>query len=319
MRRIVATWLMVAVASTLALGAASPRKRVAILDFDYATVQRWWEGTWDIGKGISDMIVTELVTDGTYSVIERKRLDAVLAEQNFSNSERANPTSAAQIGKILGVTAIIVGSITQFGTEKKGFSIGGLGGRFGGFGGGKFGTQKGQAKVAVDARMVDVNTGEILAVAKGTGLSERSGLLLAGVGAGGGGFGAGGVSMSSSDFRETILGEAVTSAVGDLSSQLVKLNDRIAATKIEIRDLVADVDASWITLNVGSDHGIEQDSVLDILRVTRTTKDPASGKVLREVTAAVGQLRITEVGEAFSVGTLISGSGVQVGDQVRSP
>ena len=167
--------------------------------------------------------------------------------------------------------------------------------------------------------MVDVNTGEILAVAKGTGLSERSGLLLAGVGAGGGGFGAGGVSMSSSDFRETILGEAVTSAVGDLSSQLVKLNDRIAATKIEIRGLVADVDASWITLNVGSDHGIEQDSVLDILRVTRTIKDPASGKVLREVTAAVGQLRITEVGEAFSVGTLISGSGVQVGDQVRSP
>ena len=183
------TWVIVAVASTLTLDAASARKRVAVLDFDYATVQRWWEGNWDIGKGISDLIVTELVTDGTYSVIERKRLNAVLAEQNFSNSERANPTSAAQIGKVLGVNAIIVGSITQFGTEKKGFSIGGLGGRLGGFGGGKVGTQKGQAKVAVDARMVNVDTGEILAVAKGIGLSERKGLLLGGVGAGGGGFG----------------------------------------------------------------------------------------------------------------------------------
>ena len=52
--------------------------------------------------------------------------------------------------------------------------------------------------------------------------------------------------------------------------------------------------------------------VLDVVRVTRTIKDPASGKVLREVTAAVGQLRITEVGDVYSVGSLISGSGVQV-------
>jgi curli biogenesis system outer membrane secretion channel CsgG len=36
----------------------------------------------DIGKGISDMLVTMLVKDGTYSVIERKALDQVLAEQN---------------------------------------------------------------------------------------------------------------------------------------------------------------------------------------------------------------------------------------------
>jgi hypothetical protein len=34
--------------------AQSGRPTVAVSDFDYGTVQRWWEGNWDIGKGISD-------------------------------------------------------------------------------------------------------------------------------------------------------------------------------------------------------------------------------------------------------------------------
>ena len=40
-------------------------------------------------------------------------------------SDRANPTSAARIGKLLGVDAIIVGSITQFGQETKNTKVGG--------------------------------------------------------------------------------------------------------------------------------------------------------------------------------------------------
>ena len=58
------------------------------------------------------MLVDRLVNDGTYSVIERKALDKLIAEQNFSNSDRADPSSAAKIGKLLGVNAIIIGSIT---------------------------------------------------------------------------------------------------------------------------------------------------------------------------------------------------------------
>ena len=117
----------------------------------------------DVGKGISDLLVTYLVKDGSYSVIERKALDKIMAEQNFSNSDRANPTSAAKIGKLLGVDAIIVGSITQFGNETKNMNLGGAGGALGGFGLGGFGHKKSKAIVALTARMVDVDTGEILA------------------------------------------------------------------------------------------------------------------------------------------------------------
>src|SRR3984957_8329266 len=127
------------------------RKRVAVFDFDYATVKTSSAALFgsdiDVGKGISDLLVKNLVTDGTYSVIERKQLDKILAEQNFSNSDRADPATAARIGKILGLDAIIVGSITQFGNETKNRNIGGGGGGFGGFGIGGGGPKKTNEKV----------------------------------------------------------------------------------------------------------------------------------------------------------------------------
>ena len=99
------------------------KKRVAIFDFDYATVQTASSAAFgtnvDVGRGITDLLVKYLVQDGTYSVIERQVLDKIMAEQNFSNSDRADPNSAAKLGKLLGVDAIIVGAVTQFGNDTK--------------------------------------------------------------------------------------------------------------------------------------------------------------------------------------------------------
>ena len=199
-----------------ASGAPSPtqgrKKRVAIMDFDYATVHGATAALFgqdiDVGKGISDLLVTYLVKDGTYSVIERKALDKIMAEQNFSNSDRANPTSAAKIGKLLGVDAIVVGSITQFGNETKNMNLGGAGGALGGFGLGGFGHKKSKAIVAVTARMVDIDTGEILAVAEGKGESQRESTSLLGGGGSWHGFGGGNADFGSSDFQQTILGRS---------------------------------------------------------------------------------------------------------------
>ena len=47
------------------------KKRVAVFDFDYATVKTSTAALFgtdiDIGKGISDLLVKNLVTDGTYT------------------------------------------------------------------------------------------------------------------------------------------------------------------------------------------------------------------------------------------------------------
>jgi curli biogenesis system outer membrane secretion channel CsgG len=206
----------------------SSRPTIAVLSFDYGTVQQWWSGTQDIGEGISDMIVDELVNDGSFRVIERKRLDAILAEQNFSNSERADPSAKTlvQIGKALGVKYLVVGSVTKFGTEQSNKSFGG-GGWGSAYGVGQVGTAKGKANVAITARIIDTTTGEIMASAKGDGTSKRSGLLLGGGGGGGGGGGVGRIEFGASDFRDTILGEATEAAVKATSTKLVAAKSRL--------------------------------------------------------------------------------------------
>src|SRR5947207_1606405 len=151
------------------------KKRVAVMDFDYGTVHKdvyaLFGSDVDVGKGIVDLLVKHLVKDGSYSVIERKALDKVLAEQNFSNSDRADPTSAAKIAKVLGVDAIVIGSITQFGRDDKQTNVGGeaVGRLTGRFGLGGVSRKEAKAVVAVTARMVDTSTAEILASVTGRG------------------------------------------------------------------------------------------------------------------------------------------------------
>src|SRR3954471_17347024 len=212
--------LVMAEASSAQTPATPRKKRVAIFDFDYATVHSSVAAIFgqdvDIGKGISDLLVKYLVKDGSYSVIERKAMDKILAEQNFSNSDRANPTSAAKLGKLLGVDAIIVGSITQFGNDDHHTNVGGAGGGLGRFGVGGFSKKSSKAVVGVDARMVDIDTAEILGVAEGKGESKRESTSLLGGGGGWSGFGAGNVDFGSSNFENTIIGEAVKQAMSQL-------------------------------------------------------------------------------------------------------
>src|SRR5712671_7976004 len=213
---------------TAVMGQTTPaprKKRVAVFDFDYATVHGGVAAIFgqdvDIGRGVTDLLVTMLVKDGSYSVIERKAMDKILAEQNFSNSDRANPNSAAKIGKLLGVDAIIVGSITQFGNDTKNTGVGGVGAGLGKVGIGGFGRKESKAIVALDARIVDIDTAEILAVAEGKGESQRSSTSLVGGGGNWHGFGAGGVDFGNSDFQNTIIGEAVKSAVENMSTEVI--------------------------------------------------------------------------------------------------
>jgi len=175
MIRLICTLLLLAVTCTAQKDA---KKRVAVLDFDYGTVQSYvysiYGSNQDVGKGITDMLVESLLKDGKYRVIERKALDKILAEQNFSNSDRANPATAQKIGQILGVDAIIMGSITKFGRDDKSKSVGGLGIGRGGFGIGGVKHNEAKAVCAISARLVDTTTGEILAAVTGEGESKRS-------------------------------------------------------------------------------------------------------------------------------------------------
>jgi curli biogenesis system outer membrane secretion channel CsgG len=298
------------------------KKRVAVFDFDYATVQKYSDAAFganiDVGKGIADLLVKHLVQDGTYSVIERKAMDKILAEQNFSNSDRANPNSAAKLGKLLGVDAIIVGSITQFGNDTKNTKIGGGGGNWGGFGIGGFSHKKSKAIVAVDARIVDIDTAEILGVADGKGESSRESTSMLGGGGNWHGWGGGAVDFGSSDFQQTILGEAVNNAVTQLSTGIIADNSKLQARTISVEGLVAAIDGGQVVVNVGAKAGLKVGDQLTVERVTKEIKDPATGKVLRRMATAVGVIKVTDVDDVSAVASVVSGSGFKVGDAVKT-
>ena len=301
---------------------AKRRPRIAVMDFDYATVQTWTSEMFgtnvDVGKGICDLLVTSLVKDGSYSVIERKQLDKILAEQNFSNSNRADATSAARIGKVLGVDAIVVGSITQFGNETKKTGLGGMGGNWHGYGLGNIGHSNSKANVAITARVIDTETAEILGVADGKGQSSRASTSLLGGGGNWGGFGGGNADFGSSNFQQTIIGEAVKNAVDQLSTNLVAEVPKIGTHSISVEGVVAAVEGNQIVLNVGKKAGVKVGDQFNVERVTKEIKDPTTGEVIRKLASAVGVVKATDVDDSSAICEPVSGAGFKTGDRAKT-
>lgn len=325
-RRLLPAYLMVLAlaAGALAQQPQQPKRRVAVMNFDYATVttyvQQIFGSNQDIGKGIADMLVDKLVNDGQYSVIERKELDKILAEQNFSNSDRADPNSAAKIARILGVQSIIIGSITQFGRDDKSTGIGGgaLGG-FNKFGIGGVKKSEANAVVQITARMIDTSTAEILASCTAKGESTRKGTSLLGAGGGNGNAAGAGMDMKSSNFGATIIGEATTKAVGDLGAQLDAKATSLPVVTVQVSGMVADAEPDGtVIINVGSRNGIKVGDTLSVKRKVKEVKDPATGKVLTSIENAVGTVTITQVDENSATGKFSGAGAPQVKDTVSN-
>jgi curli biogenesis system outer membrane secretion channel CsgG len=313
--------------------AAQQKRKVTVMDFGYATVrsnvQAYFGTDQDIGKGISDLLINQLLDGGDYRIIERSALDKIIKEQNFSNSDRADPATAAKIGALMGVDAMIIGDITAFGNEDKHVNTGGGGGAWwkgGGVGG--LGINKSKTIVEITARIVDVNTGEILASVNGHGEVQKSGLSAGGAGANNTGAGGGHLDMGSSNFQQSQIGQAVKAAVTQLASNL----DAKAATLPAVAaapapppppppppldGVIADASTEDIIVNVGSKNGVKVGDTLSVVRVGRVIKDPVTGKPLRSIESAVGTLSITSVDPDSAVGKF-SGSGApKIGDHVK--
>lgn len=303
--------------------APGSQKFVTVMNFDYGTVRTYvsqiFGSDQDVGKGISDLLVDKLLKDGKYRLIERSALDKILAEQNFSNSDRADPNTAAKIGKVLGVDAIIIGSITQFGRDDQHTNVGGGGYGLGRFGLGGVGTSKAKAVVGITARVINVSTGEILASVSGLGESTRSSTSLLGAGGGWSGGGGGSLDMGSSNFSNTILGEAVHKAVDDTGTKLDDAATKIPARTLSVSGLVADATGNSLIINVGKKAGVKVGDKLIVSRQVRTVKDPATGKVIKSVEDKIGEATVTEVDEDSSTATFAGAGAAKVGDVVKNP
>lgn len=122
--------LLVLAAPWRALAAAPAPPTIAILYFDYS-------GKDDqmalLKKGLAQMLISDLAGSDAVRIVERDRLQEILAELKLEQSAKIDPASAAKVGKLLGARFMVLGGY---------FDLGGT--------------------LRIDARVVEVETGKIV-------------------------------------------------------------------------------------------------------------------------------------------------------------
>jgi curli biogenesis system outer membrane secretion channel CsgG len=292
-------------ATPIPIAQKQEKLRVAVLDFDYSGLSnpQWLSFLNGGASGVSDILVNKLVESGRYTVIERSRIDAVIKEQNLGASGRVDASTAAQIGQILGVDVVIVGSITQFDLQKKQ-----SGGSFIIF---NTTSTETDAFVKLNVRAINTTTAEIITTAQGDGTANQSdgSTVVLGVGSG---------SQTSNEGKLLSIAtdKAVTQVVGNLSDKA----EQIAATPRSIpkaNAVVAAVAGNQVILNKGTGDGYRVGLRISIERPTQTVKDPQTGKVIRQITQSIGTIELVDVDSQSSIGQVITGSQFKVGDVAK--
>ena len=146
---------------------SGPKARIAVADFDVKAAK----ATFEIGSGLREMLITALMNSDRFSVLERQALSAVMQEQELSASGAAQAgvnVGGAQRGKIKTADIIVTAAVTEFEPNASGGAagIGGGGGVASGILGGLLGASMNKAHMAMDLRIVDTSTSEVLAATR---------------------------------------------------------------------------------------------------------------------------------------------------------
>ncbi len=154
MKKIILSVILSLVLLTASQALAQGKPRLGVLRFTNDTNAGWWRGT--AGRDLQDMLASELVSLGSFQVLERKELEAVLSEQDLGASGRVDPKTAAKVGKLKGAKYLVAGTVSAFeeGTSGKGMGVSVMGLSVGG--------KKERAYMAVDLKVIDTTTGEIV-------------------------------------------------------------------------------------------------------------------------------------------------------------
>jgi curli biogenesis system outer membrane secretion channel CsgG len=322
-RRTIRTAILLILGAHLLLAQPSQKPTVAVHEFDYSTVmtsvQAIFGTQYNVGRGIKALLTNRLTQDGKYTVVERANLDVIMKEQDFLQGNRAQQGSGAQMGKIKGADVFLMGDITTFGRDDQTKQVGGVAGAFGSAIGG-FGMKKKKSKavVVIAYRLINATTGEVIVTAEARGESQRDSNSFKLGGSRGRAFGAGGAGMESSNFAETIIGEAVTKCVDKLGMALDEQAGQVQPAKIEISALVAKVTGAQVIFTAGKPNGVYEGQQLEVHKVIAEVKHPVTGEALETITEKVGDLTVSRVSDSISFGTF-TGSDVQVGYQVKTP
>jgi len=139
------------------------KARIAVADFDVKAAK----ATGEIGTGLREMLVTALMNSNRFRVLDRQVLKAVMQEQELASSGAAQ-TGGPQRGNIQTADLIITAAVTEFEPNASGgkAGLGGGGGVGSGIVGGIIGGGMNKAHMALDIRIIDSSTSEVLAATR---------------------------------------------------------------------------------------------------------------------------------------------------------
>ncbi len=266
-------------------GFAGGKKIVCVIDLEDKSGTH---GDWhNIGAGMAEMMVTALAETKKYTLIERDKLEAVMAEQKLGASGAITAQTAARIGKLLGANYIITGSVTEFGVKNSKIGVGALEKVLPFGGGAKVSTSK--ARVVLDMRAIDTTSAQIIAAAKGEGeksSSEYSGDVSV----------APSFDFGKEGFDETVLGKAARKAVDKAAKELTeKFDESGGAVKI------IKITGSQLYINSGGADGEKVGRTYVIYRQGEDMTDPDTGESLGSELEKAGTAKVIKVNPKFSI------------------
>lgn len=270
------------------------KKRVAVSRFE----DRSGGGYNHLGEGISDMLATALVKSGKFIVVERQDLEKVLQEQKLGESGLVTEQSAPKVGKLLGVDLLVIGSISEFGTSQReiGANVPLFGGSI---------TQK-NARAAIDIRLINTTTGEIIAAEKEEGSESTTGL-------------SGQYDKidfrNVSDWNNTDAGKAAREAVDECVELIADNFEKIPWSG---RILKVNPDGT-VLMKPGSQGNVKEGMEFDVYQEGEVIIDPDTGSLMGREETKVGSIKVTEdmLSGKASKAKVLDGSGMKAGDVVR--
>lgn len=253
----------------------------------------------EFARGLTEMLATALVEAGRFVVLERKNIQQVLSEQEFGASGRVNPETAPAIGQAIGAQVLITGDITEFTYTKSSVggnlsilrSVGATGERI-------------KAMVALDIRLMDATTGEVVFSRRVEGDASATGLV------------------TDVQIQDQQLGTAIGSQTPLGAASREAIEGAVAAivegmSRIPWSGRVVDVRGPSIYVNSGSESGMTAGMRLDVFEQGAALIDPETGISLGAPDARVGAIRIAQVAEKYAVAQTLDGGPFQRGDLVR--
>ncbi len=277
---------------------SGPKKRIAVLTFENKISNRWWDRSWNIQERLTEMLITELMKTNRFIVVERGALDEVLAEQDLAASGRIRRGTEARIGEVLGAQVVIKGAVTEF-VEKE--SGGGAGILLKGIG---IAGKSNSGHVAIDMRLIDATTGQILQSQRAEGKIKTTGI-------GGIAFFKG-IAFGGTTYKKTALGKATRKAVAAATAFVV---DNMENRPWQGR--VVKVVGRKVYVNGGFNMGISPGSYFTVFSKGEELIDPETGLSLGSAIARIGSVQVSQVLDKFSIAETVEGSGFKRGDILK--